>query len=70
MTNPKLTLVTSIRLVNVDCGWRGCGYLPRQFVKHNCNKLIGKLEIGGLKDMMGSIEDNERIARDVGLKAG
>jgi hypothetical protein len=53
----------------MDRGKRGSCYLSGQLVEHNCNKLMGKLEVGGLEDMVGSVEDNERIARNVGLQA-
>jgi hypothetical protein len=42
-------------------------YLARNLIEHDGNEFVGKLEVGGLEDVIWAIEDDDCIAGDVGL---
>lgn len=52
----------------MNCGRRCRCYLSRQLVEHDRNELVGQFEVCGLEDMIGTVKNNERVARDVSLE--
>lgn len=60
-------LIIAIGLVDVNQRRRGSSYLARQIVNGYCDEVVVGLDISGLKDIIGRVENDNGIARDVGL---
>ncbi len=69
-TNLDGTLILSIRAIDVYVFAGTSGELASAFVQCDCFELEFFVDIDGLEDMVGTVEDDERIAGDVGLVYG
>jgi hypothetical protein len=61
------SLILPVRPVYVDASPRACCEFAGAFVDRDCLELEFLVDVDGLEDVVRSIEDNERIARDVDL---
>jgi hypothetical protein len=61
-------LILSVGLVYVDVSRGTCRNLACILVERDSFKVCLFIDVGGLEDVVGAVEDNERIAGDIGLE--